>query len=169
MFLFKELIILIINKYEKKIFKSEKKFIKLLRRSLYFKDNFSKGHKIKKSDICFIRPYNSNALAPEHLELAFSDVDQYVDQVTHAGSVFVGVHTTESFGDYCSGTNHVLPTSGSARFSSPLGVHDFQKRTSFTRCSQQGANFLGPVAATMARAEHLEAHALAAESRVEKG
>ncbi|HBF07231.1 MAG: histidinol dehydrogenase [Gammaproteobacteria bacterium] len=111
----------------------------------------------------------SNALAPEHLELAFADVDQYVDQVTHAGSVFVGVHTTESFGDYCSGTNHVLPTSGSARFSSPLGVHDFQKRTSFTRCSQQGANFLGPVAATMARAEHLEAHALAAESRVEKG
>lgn len=108
----------------------------------------------------------SNQMAPEHLELAFHGHESYVGHVKHAGSVFVGPHTTESFGDYCAGTNHVLPTSGAARFSSPLGVGDFQKRTSFSRCSVRGANALGPIAAAMARAEHLEAHALAAESRV---
>lgn len=107
----------------------------------------------------------SNKMAPEHLELAFAEADAFIEQVRHAGSVFVGVHTTESFGDYCAGTNHVLPTSGAARFSSPLGVQDFQKRTSYTRCTQAGAAALAPIAATMARAEHLEAHALAAESR----
>lgn len=108
----------------------------------------------------------SNQMAPEHLELAFHGYEAFINKVKHAGSVFVGPHTTESFGDYCSGTNHVLPTSGAARFSSPLGVCDFQKRTSFSRCSKIGANALSPVAAAMARAEHLEAHALAAESRV---
>jgi len=110
----------------------------------------------------------SNKMAPEHLELAFKEAEQYLPQVRHAGSVFVGVHTTESFGDYCAGPNHVLPTSGAARFSSPLGVADFQKRTSFTRCSALGANALAPIAAALARAEHLEAHALAAESRILK-
>lgn len=107
----------------------------------------------------------SNAMAPEHVELAFEGVEGFVELIRHAGSVFVGPHTTEAFGDYCSGTNHVLPTSGAARFSSPLGVQDFQKRTSFTLCSEKGAQALSPIAATMARAEHLEAHALAAESR----
>jgi len=108
----------------------------------------------------------SNMMAPEHLELAFEGAEAFADQVEHAGSVFVGVHTTESFGDYCAGPNHVLPTSGSARFSSPLGVQDFQKRTAFTRCTAAGASELGKLAAKLARAEQLEAHALAAESRI---
>lgn len=110
----------------------------------------------------------ANEMAPEHLELVFDGDEQAAAEVRHAGSVFIGRHTTESFGDYCSGTNHVLPTSGAARFSSPLGVHDFQKRTAFTQCSQVGAQALAPIAAVLARAEHLEAHAQAAESRLDE-
>ena len=106
-----------------------------------------------------------NRIAPEHLELLIEDASALVESVRHAGAIFVGHHSAESLGDYCVGPNHVLPTSGTARFSSPLGVYDFQKRTSVIQCSQRGARDLGATAATLARAESLTAHARAAEYR----
>ena len=86
----------------------------------------------------------------------------------HAGAIFLGAYTSESLGDYCAGPNHVLPTSGTARFSSPLGVYDFQKRSSIIEVSQAGAQILGPIAATLANGEGLQAHARAAEMRLNK-
>lgn len=108
----------------------------------------------------------SNRLAPEHLELSMSDADQWVAKITHAGAIFVGRYTSEALGDYCAGPNHVLPTSGSARFSSPLGVYDFQKRSSVIDCSEQGVQVLGQVASVLARGESLQAHARSAELRL---
>ena len=110
----------------------------------------------------------SNQIAPEHLELAVANPDALLPHIRHAGAIFMGVHSSESLGDYCAGPNHVLPTSGTARFSSPLGVADFQKRSSIIRVSSAGAQTLGRVAATLARAEGLEAHARSAEYRLEK-
>lgn len=107
----------------------------------------------------------ANRIAPEHLELAIAEPEQWLDQITHAGAIFMGYHTCEALGDYCAGPNHVLPTSGTARFSSPLGVYDFQKRTSLIKVSAQGANQLGQIASTLARGEGLQAHALSAEYR----
>jgi len=109
----------------------------------------------------------ANRLGPEHLELALADADHWVEAIEVAGAVFVGSMTCEALGDYCAGPNHVLPTSGTARFSSPLGVYDFQKRTSVIRCSPQGARALGVTAATLARGESLTAHARSAEMRLE--
>jgi len=109
----------------------------------------------------------SNKIAPEHLQLAVADPEALMQQVTSAGAVFLGINTTESLGDYCAGTNHVLPTSGGARFSSALGVYDFQKRSSIIHCSEQGVAALGRVASTMAHGESLEAHARSAEMRYE--
>ena len=109
-----------------------------------------------------------NRIAPEHLELSVSEPEQYLDQIRHAGAIFMGRHTSESLGDYCAGPNHVLPTSGTARFSSPLGVYDFVKRSSIIYCSEQGASELGQIASTLARAESLEAHARSAEYRVKR-
>ena len=110
----------------------------------------------------------SNAIAPEHLELSVADPAALLPSIRHAGAIFMGVHSSESLGDYCAGPNHVLPTSGTARFSSPLGVYDFQKRSSIIRVSAAGAQTLGRVAATLARAEGLEAHAQSAEYRLLK-
>ena len=107
----------------------------------------------------------SNQIAPEHLELSVADPAALLPQIRHAGAIFMGVHSSESLGDYCAGPNHVLPTSGTARFSSPLGVYDFQKRSSIIQVSAAGAQTLGAVAATLARAEGLEAHARSAEYR----
>ena len=107
----------------------------------------------------------ANQVAPEHLELALADAEQRLAQVRHAGAIFVGACSPEAMGDYCAGPNHVLPTARTARFASPLGVHDFQKRTSVLNISAQGARTLGPVAATLARGEGLEAHARSAEVR----
>ncbi len=107
----------------------------------------------------------ANRIAPEHLELAVSQPEQWVDQLKHAGAIFMGYHTCEALGDYCAGPNHVLPTSGTARFSSPLGVYDFQKRTSLIKVSPQSAHQLGQIASTLARGEGLQAHALSAEFR----
>ena len=107
----------------------------------------------------------ANRLAPEHLELAVADAERRVDEVRHAGAVFLGAHTPEAFGDYCAGPNHVLPTARTARFSSPLGVYDFQKRTSVIGCSARGARRLAGVASTLARGEALTAHARSAELR----
>ncbi|MBY6191490.1 histidinol dehydrogenase [Microbulbifer agarilyticus] len=108
----------------------------------------------------------SNRIAPEHLEVSVGEPEQYLPKIRHAGAIFLGRYTAEALGDYCAGPNHVLPTSGTARFSSPLGVYDFQKRSSIIFCSPQGADTLGRVAATLAKGEGLDAHARSAEYRV---
>ena len=107
-----------------------------------------------------------NHVAPEHLELSVEDPDDLLENIRHAGAIFMGRYTAEAVGDYCAGPNHVLPTSRTARFSSPLGVYDFQKRSSLIMCSAQGASFLGKPAATLARGEGLTAHARSAEYRI---
>lgn len=108
----------------------------------------------------------SNRIAPEHLELSVEDPESLLPKIQHAGAIFMGRHTPEALGDYCAGPNHVLPTSGTARFSSPLGVYDFQKRSSIINCSVAGASTLSKVASVLARSEHLEAHARSAEYRI---
>jgi histidinol dehydrogenase len=108
----------------------------------------------------------ANRIAPEHLELSVDHPAPLVDKIRHAGAIFIGHYASESLGDYCAGPNHVLPTSRSARFSSPLGVYDFQKRSSLIEVSQAGAQTLGPIAATLAHGEGLTAHANAAEFRL---
>ncbi|WP_078085717.1 histidinol dehydrogenase [Microbulbifer mangrovi] len=108
----------------------------------------------------------ANRVAPEHLEVSVEQPEQYLPGIRNAGAIFLGRYTAEALGDYCAGPNHVLPTSGTARFSSPLGVYDFQKRSSVIYCSPQGASTLGRVASTLARGEGLEAHARSAEYRV---
>ena len=109
-----------------------------------------------------------NQLGPEHLELALADAEDWVNRIEVAGAIFVGSLTCESLGDYCAGPNHVLPTSGTARFSSPLGVYDFQKRSSVIACSARGARELAGVASVLARGESLTAHARSAELRMEQ-
>ena len=108
----------------------------------------------------------ANRIAPEHLELAVAEPHPLVEKIRHAGAIFIGHYASESLGDYCAGPNHVLPTSRSARFSSPLGVYDFQKRSSLIDVSAAGAQTLGPIAATLAHGEGLTAHARAAELRI---
>lgn len=110
----------------------------------------------------------ANHIAPEHLELAVNDPEALLPHIRHAGAIFMGHYTSESLGDYCAGPNHVLPTSRSARFSSPLGVYDFQKRSSLIAISATAAQTLGPIAARLAHGEGLTAHARAAELRLEK-
>jgi histidinol dehydrogenase len=108
----------------------------------------------------------ANRIAPEHLELSVADPEALSAHIRHAGAIFLGRHTAEALGDYCAGPNHVLPTSGTARFSSPLGVYDFQKRTSLINCSPQGSSALGKIASILARGESLTAHARSAEYRI---
>ncbi|MHB0774362.1 histidinol dehydrogenase [Halomonas sp. WWR20] len=107
-----------------------------------------------------------NRIAPEHLELSVADPEAMADNVRHSGAIFMGRYTAEALGDYCAGPNHVLPTSGTARFSSPLGVYDFQKRSSLIHCSPEGASRLGKIASVLARGESLTAHARSAENRI---
>ena len=107
----------------------------------------------------------SNRIAPEHLELMVEEADSLLDQVDNAGAIFVGKYSAEALGDYCAGPNHVLPTSGTARFSSPLGVYDFQKRSSIIRASEEGARQMADVAAVLAASEGLTAHEKAARYR----
>ena len=107
----------------------------------------------------------ANRIAPEHLELSVEEPNSLIDQIENAGAIFIGKYTSEALGDYCAGPNHVLPTSGTSRFSSPLGVYDFQKRTSLIEVSESGARDLGLIAARLAREEGLEAHARSAEKR----
>lgn len=107
----------------------------------------------------------ANRIAPEHLELSVDQPEQWLDKIKHAGAIFMGHHTCEALGDYCAGPNHVLPTAGTARFSSPLGVYDFQKRTSLIKVSPQSAVTLGAIASTLAKGEGLQAHAMSAEFR----
>lgn len=110
----------------------------------------------------------ANRIAPEHLEVSSQDPHRWEPSLRHAGAIFLGAYTSESLGDYCAGPNHVLPTSGTARFSSPLGVYDFQKRSSLIEVSEAGARKLGQIAAVLAYGEGLQAHARAAEMRMEK-
>ncbi len=108
----------------------------------------------------------SNAIAPEHLELSMDDAMAFSGKIKHAGAIFIGRNTCEALGDYCAGPNHVLPTSRTARFSSPLGVYDFQKRSSLIMVSEHGAQTLGKIASTLAHGEGLQAHARSAEMRL---
>lgn len=109
-----------------------------------------------------------NRIAPEHLELSLENPEDAARRVRHAGAIFLGRYTAEAVGDYCAGPNHVLPTSGTARFSSPLGVYDFQKRSSIIQCSADGASSLGKTASVLSRGEGLTAHARSAEYRIKK-
>jgi histidinol dehydrogenase len=111
----------------------------------------------------------ANRIAPEHLEVSSREPSAWEPLLRHAGAIFLGAYTSESLGDYCAGPNHVLPTSGTARFSSPLGVYDFQKRSSLIEVSEAGAHILGPIAAELAYGEGLQGHARAAEMRLNKG
>lgn len=109
-----------------------------------------------------------NRIAPEHLELSIESPEEWLPAIRHAGAIFLGRHTPEALGDYCAGPNHVLPTSGTARFFSPLGVYDFQKRSSVIGVSPEGARKLGAVASVLARGEQLTAHARSAEKRIDE-
>jgi len=111
----------------------------------------------------------ANFIAPEHLELSVEKPEELLPLIRHAGAIFLGRYTAEALGDYCAGPNHVLPTSRTARFSSPLGVYDFQKRTSIIHCSPTGAAALGRTASVLARGEGLTAHARSAELRLQPG
>lgn len=108
----------------------------------------------------------TNRIAPEHLELSVENPEEMAKKVRHAGAIFMGRYTAEALGDYCAGPNHVLPTSGTARFSSPLGVYDFQKRSSLIMFSEDGASEVGKIASVLARGESLTAHARSAEYRI---
>ena len=110
----------------------------------------------------------SNQISPEHLELSVADPDALLTKILHAGAIFMGIYSSESLGDYCAGPNHVLPTARTARFSSPLGVYDFQKRSSIVKVSRAGAQNLGRIARELAQAEGLAAHAAAAELRLDR-
>ena len=110
----------------------------------------------------------ANVIAAEHLEICAQEPQQWAEQIRHAGAIFMGSYTSESLGDYCAGPNHVLPTARTARFSSPLGVYDFMKRSSLIEVSEAGAQTLGPIASTLAHGEGLQAHARAAEMRLKK-
>ena len=109
----------------------------------------------------------ANTIAAEHLQIFTADADSLADQISHAGAIFIGAYSAEALGDYCAGPNHVLPTSGTARFSSPLGVYDFQKRSSIIKLSQQGAQTIAHNAAILARGESLDAHAQSAQYRLQ--
>jgi len=109
-----------------------------------------------------------NRIAPEHLELSVRNPERLLPKIRHAGAIFLGAYSSEAIGDYCAGPNHVLPTSRTARFSSPLGVYDFQKRSSVIRVSREAAHELGAIAATLARGEGLTAHARSAEYRMQE-
>jgi histidinol dehydrogenase len=110
----------------------------------------------------------ANHIAPEHLELSVEQPEAWVEEIRHAGAIFLGRYSSEALGDYCAGPNHVLPTSRTARFSSPLGVYDFQKRSSLIHVSREDAAELGAVASILARGEGLQAHAMSAEYRYRK-
>ncbi|TRZ57825.1 MAG: histidinol dehydrogenase [Rhodocyclaceae bacterium] len=138
----------------------------MLRRDTITASLTGRGALIKVTDLdeaCVI----ANRIAPEHLELAVAKPRQLAEKIRHAGAIFIGHYASESLGDYCAGPNHVLPTSRSARFSSPLGVYDFQKRTSLIEVSAAGAQALGRIASTLAHGEGLTAHARAAELRLD--
>ncbi|SMN13489.1 Histidinol dehydrogenase [Bathymodiolus heckerae thiotrophic gill symbiont] len=151
-----------INKVEKSI---EKLLPTMDRKAIIAKALKDRGALIHTKDINEAIAI-SNQIAPEHLELSVENPKAMLDNIKHAGAIFMGRNTCEALGDYCAGPNHVLPTSGTARFSSPLGVYDFQKKSSLIMVSDQGANTLGEIAATLADGEGLQAHAQSARYRI---
>ena len=137
------------------------------RRSVIAQSLSGRGALIKVRDMeeaCDI----ANDIAPEHLEISAESPRQWAERIRHAGAIFLGKYTSESLGDYCAGPNHVLPTSRTARFSSPLGVYDFIKRSSLIEVSEAGAQMLGEIAAELAYGEGLQAHARSAEYRLQR-
>jgi histidinol dehydrogenase len=139
----------------------------MLRRKIIEKSLRRRGALIKVRNLneaCDI----ANRIAPEHLELSVADPKRWLKKIRHAGAIFLGRYSSEALGDYCAGPNHVLPTSRTARFSSPLGVYDFQKRSSIIDVSRKGAQKLGKIAATLARGEGFQAHARSAELRLQE-
>ena len=142
--------------------------LSLARRDIVSAALKNRGALIKVPDLDAATAF-SNRLAPEHLELAVVDPQSLLEKIGPAGAIFMGAMSSESLGDYCAGPNHVLPTAGSARFASPLGVYDFQRRSSLIEISPEGARSLGEVAATLADAESLEAHGLSARLRLRDG
>jgi histidinol dehydrogenase len=137
----------------------------LPRREIIAKSIGGRGALIRTRDLaeaCAV----ANDIAPEHLELSVADPEALLPAIRHAGAIFMGVHSSEALGDYCAGPNHVLPTSRTARFSSPLGVYDFQKRSSIIKASPAGAATLGRVAEELAYGEGLAAHARSAAYRI---
>ena len=145
----------------------EKLLPQMPRREIIAKSLIGRGvliHTRSMEEACEI----SNRIAPEHLEVSSQDPHRWEPLLRHAGAIFLGAFTSESLGDYCAGPNHVLPTSGTARFSSPLGVYDFQKRSSLIEVSSKGAQTLGQIASVLAHGEGLQAHAMAAEMRMQK-
>ena len=143
----------------------ERLLAEMPRRQIIDRSLSSRGALIKVADLDEAVEV-ANFIAPEHLELSVEKPQEMARSIRHAGAIFLGRHTAEALGDYCAGPNHVLPTSRTARFSSPLGVYDFQKRSSLIGCSPQGASDLGKIASTLARGEGLVAHARSAESRI---
>jgi histidinol dehydrogenase len=137
------------------------------RREIIEKSLASRGALIKVSNVQKAVEL-SNHLAPEHLELSLENPELLLPEIQNAGAIFMGRYTAEAIGDYCAGPNHVLPTSATARFSSPLGVYDFQKRSSLIKCSEQSASVLGELASTLGRQESLTAHARSAEYRIKR-
>ncbi len=148
---------------------SIKKLLPTMEREAIISASLSgRGALIKVSDLMAAADV-ANRIAPEHLELSVENPESLCQHIRHAGAIFMGRYTAEALGDYCAGPNHVLPTSGTARFSSPLGVYDFQKRTSLINCSREGADKLGKSASVLARGESLTAHARSAEYRIIEG
>ena len=157
------------EKFIKEVEKSISKLLPTMEREQIIKTSLKKrGALILTQDIDEAVKI-SNRIAPEHLELSVEDPESIIDDIKHAGAIFMGTYSSEALGDYCAGTNHVLPTSSTARFSSPLGVYDFIKRSSIVMASKDGANKLGKTASVLAYGEGLEAHAKSALYRTDKG
>lgn len=147
---------------------SIEKLLPTLERSTIIRESIERRGALIKVDDLAQAVEVCNRIAPEHLELSVADPEALLDSIKHAGAIFMGRYTSEALGDYCAGPSHVLPTSGTVRFSSPLGVYDFQKRSSVIYCSEQGAATLGQVASVLARGESLTAHARSAEYRIKR-
>jgi histidinol dehydrogenase len=154
------------EKFLDQIMKSINRLLPDMERAKIIKESLEKnGAIIHAKDMDFVVRL-VNRIAPEHLQIAIEDPEALLPKIRNAGAIFLGKYTSESLGDYCAGPNHVLPTGGSARFSSPLGVYDFQKRTSIIKCIPESANSLGKIASVLARSEGLTAHAQSAEYRM---
>ena len=155
-------------KFIEKVLQSIEKLIKEMPRAQIIRESLEgRGAIIQASDMDDAIKI-ANYIAPEHLELSVENAEELAKQIKHAGAIFMGRYTAEALGDYCAGPNHVLPTSRTARFSSPLGVYDFQKRSSLIACSADGASELGEIASILAHGEGLTAHARSAEYRIKK-
>jgi histidinol dehydrogenase len=155
--------------YLEAVEQSIKKLLPGMERAVIIKASLSTRGALIKVDNLMQAAEVANIIAPEHLELSVEEPEALSENIRHAGAIFMGRYTAEALGDYCAGPNHVLPTSSTARFSSPLGVYDFQKRSSLINCSQAGADTLGKTASILARGESLTAHARSAEYRIKSG